>query len=50
MTDSGIDTAPVRLSPGDPAPEFTLPDADGAPSSLPTTAAGGSSSTATPRR
>ena len=29
MTDSGIDTAPVRLSPGDPAPEFTLPDADG---------------------
>ncbi len=23
------DTAPVRLSPGDPAPDFTLPDADG---------------------
>ena len=21
--------APVRLSPGDPAPDFTLPDADG---------------------
>ena len=31
MTDSGI---PVRLSPGDPAPEFTLPDADGTPVSL----------------
>src|SRR3954453_19519082 len=29
MTDSGIDTASVRPSPGDPAPEFTLPDADG---------------------
>jgi len=28
-TDSGVDTAPVRLAPGDPAPEFTLPDADG---------------------
>jgi peroxiredoxin Q/BCP len=28
-TDSGTDTAPVRLSPGDPAPAFTLPDADG---------------------
>ncbi len=28
-TDSGIDAAPVRLAPGDPAPEFTLPDADG---------------------
>jgi peroxiredoxin Q/BCP len=26
--------APVRLSPGDPAPEFTLPDADGNPVSL----------------
>ena len=24
-------TAPVRLSPGDPAPDFTLPDADGNP-------------------
>jgi peroxiredoxin Q/BCP len=23
------DAAPVRLSPGDPAPDFTLPDADG---------------------
>jgi thioredoxin-dependent peroxiredoxin len=34
MTDSATDTAPVRLSPGDPAPEFTLPDADGAPVSL----------------
>jgi thioredoxin-dependent peroxiredoxin len=28
-TDSGTDTAPARLSPGDPAPDFTLPDADG---------------------
>ena len=28
------DTAPVRLSPGDPAPDFTLPDADGKPVSL----------------
>jgi thioredoxin-dependent peroxiredoxin len=28
-TDSGTATAPVRLSPGDPAPGFTLPDADG---------------------
>src|SRR5687768_16210762 len=27
-------TAPVRLSPGDPAPDFTLPDADGKPVSL----------------
>ncbi|MCV2491564.1 thioredoxin-dependent thiol peroxidase [Geodermatophilus sp. YIM 151500] len=27
-TDSGT-TAAVRLSPGDPAPDFTLPDADG---------------------
>jgi thioredoxin-dependent peroxiredoxin len=26
--------APVRLSPGDPAPDFTLPDADGNPVSL----------------
>ena len=34
MTDSGIDTASVRLSPGDPAPEFTLPDANGKPVSL----------------
>jgi peroxiredoxin Q/BCP len=36
MTDTanGIDTAPVRLAPGDPAPEFTLPDADGNPVSL----------------
>ena len=33
-TDRGTDTAPVRLAPGDPAPEFTLPDADGAPVSL----------------
>ncbi len=28
------DTATVRLSPGDPAPGFTLPDADGNPVSL----------------
>jgi thioredoxin-dependent peroxiredoxin len=28
------DVAPVRLTPGDPAPEFTLPDADGNPVSL----------------
>jgi peroxiredoxin Q/BCP len=28
------DTAPVRLSPGDQAPDFTLPDADGKPVSL----------------
>jgi peroxiredoxin Q/BCP len=28
-TASGTDTAPLRLSPGDPAPDFTLPDADG---------------------
>ncbi|MDP9430581.1 MAG: thioredoxin-dependent thiol peroxidase [Actinomycetota bacterium] len=36
MTDSerGLDTAPVRLAPGDPAPEFTLPDAEGNPVSL----------------
>jgi peroxiredoxin Q/BCP len=27
-TASATDTAPVRLSPGDPAPDFTLPDAD----------------------
>jgi thioredoxin-dependent peroxiredoxin len=27
-------TTPVRLGPGDPAPDFTLPDADGAPVSL----------------
>lgn len=33
-TDPGIDTAPVRLAPGDQAPEFTLPDADGTPVSL----------------
>jgi thioredoxin-dependent peroxiredoxin len=33
-TDSGIDAAPVRLAPGDQAPEFTLPDADGTPVSL----------------
>ena len=32
MTDT--DVAPVRLTPGDPAPEFTLPDADGNPVSL----------------
>jgi peroxiredoxin Q/BCP len=33
-TESGTDTAPVRLSPGDPAPAFTLPDANGKPVSL----------------
>ena len=33
-TDSGSQAAPVRLSPGDPAPDFTLPDADGTPVSL----------------
>ena len=27
-------TAPARLQPGDPAPDFTLPDADGTPVSL----------------
>ena len=32
MTDT--DVAPVRLAPGDLAPEFTLPDADGNPVSL----------------
>ncbi|TFV85986.1 thioredoxin-dependent thiol peroxidase [Blastococcus sp. CT_GayMR16] len=34
MTDSGTDTASVRLSPGDPAPDFTLPDAEGTPVTL----------------
>ncbi len=33
-TDSGTGTASVRLSAGDPAPDFTLPDADGKPVSL----------------
>jgi thioredoxin-dependent peroxiredoxin len=33
-TDSGTATAPVRLSPGDPAPGFTLPEADGTQVSL----------------
>ena len=33
-TDSGTGTAAVRLSAGDPAPDFTLPDADGKPVSL----------------
>jgi len=28
------DAAPVRLAPGDPAPDFSLPDADGNPVSL----------------
>jgi peroxiredoxin Q/BCP len=32
--DSGTDTAPARLSPGDAAPDFTLPDAEGNPVSL----------------
>jgi len=34
MTDSGIATAPVRLAPGDPAPEFRLVDAEGRTISL----------------
>jgi peroxiredoxin Q/BCP len=34
MTDPGTDTATVRLSPGDPAPDFTLPDAEGKPVTL----------------
>jgi peroxiredoxin Q/BCP len=34
MTDSGTETASVRLSPGDPAPDFTLPDAEGKPVTL----------------
>ncbi len=34
QTDSSVDSAPVRLSPGDPAPDFTLPDADGEPVAL----------------
>ena len=33
-SDSGPDPALVRLAPGDPAPEFTLPDTDGNPVSL----------------
>ena len=34
MTDSGTETASVRLSAGDPAPDFTLPDAEGKPVTL----------------
>jgi thioredoxin-dependent peroxiredoxin len=34
QTDGGVQEAPVRLSPGDQAPDFTLPDADGTPVSL----------------
>jgi peroxiredoxin Q/BCP len=34
MTDSGTATASDRLSPGDPAPDFTLPDAEGKPVAL----------------
>ena len=34
MTDSATDAAPVRLTAGDTAPEFTLPDAEGNPVSL----------------
>jgi thioredoxin-dependent peroxiredoxin len=34
MSDSSTDTASVRLTAGDIAPEFTLPDADGNPVSL----------------
>ena len=33
-TDPAAQDAPVRLQPGDPAPDFTLPDADGRPVSL----------------
>jgi peroxiredoxin Q/BCP len=33
-SDSGVQEAPVRLSPGDLAPDFTLPDAGGTPVSL----------------
>jgi peroxiredoxin Q/BCP len=33
-TGSGAGAEPVRLAPGDAAPEFTLPDADGRPVSL----------------
>ena len=33
MTET-TDTAPTRLAPGDQAPDFTLPDADGTPVSL----------------
>src|SRR4051812_3993802 len=31
---SETEVSPVRLSPGDPAPDFTLPDAEGKPVSL----------------
>ena len=34
QTDPATQGAPVRLEPGDPAPDFTLPDADGRPVSL----------------
>jgi peroxiredoxin Q/BCP len=34
MTDTATGAAPLRLAPGDPAPDFTLPDADGRPVSL----------------
>ncbi|MCW2703506.1 MAG: bcp [Blastococcus sp.] len=34
MSDSATDTAPARLSAGDPAPDFTLPDAEGRPVAL----------------
>jgi peroxiredoxin Q/BCP len=34
QTDPAAQGAPVRLEPGDPAPDFTLPDADGRPVSL----------------
>jgi thioredoxin-dependent peroxiredoxin len=33
-TDPAAQAAPVRLQPGDAAPDFTLPDADGRPVSL----------------
>jgi peroxiredoxin Q/BCP len=34
MTDTATGAPPARLSPGDPAPDFTLPDAEGRPVSL----------------
>lgn len=36
MTNDSAPATPVRLSPGDPAPDFTLPSADGDPVSLST--------------
>jgi thioredoxin-dependent peroxiredoxin len=34
IAEDGAMSEPARLQPGDPAPEFTLPDADGKPVSL----------------